>query len=114
VLRRAVAWFTARGITIERVLSDNGSCYRSRLWAATCAELGIRPKKSRPYRPETNGKIERFYRTLAAGWAFPRMFPTETVHRRASSVDGLAPGFPGWCGSIDTCPSVGARMTSPE
>jgi transposase InsO family protein len=83
VLRRAVAWFTARGVHVERVLSDNGACYRSRLWTATCTELGIRPKKTRPYRPQTNGKIERFHRTLAAGWAFARMFPTETARRRA-------------------------------
>jgi transposase InsO family protein len=83
VLRRAVAWFANRGITAERVLSDNGSCYRSRLWAQTCAELGITPKKTRPYRPQTNGKIERFHRTLAAGWAFQRMYTSETARRAA-------------------------------
>ena len=60
VLRRAVAWFTARGITVERVLSDNGSAYRSHAWRDACAELGITPKRTRPYRPQTNGKIERF------------------------------------------------------
>ena len=83
VLRHAVAWYAARGITVERVLSDNGSCYRSRLWRTTCSELGIRPKKTRPYRPQTNGKIERFHRTLAAGWAFARMFSSESARRRA-------------------------------
>lgn len=83
VLRRSVAWFAARGVTVERVLSDNGSCYRGRVWAAACAELGIRPKKTRPYRPQTNGKIERFHRTLAAGWAFARMFPSESARRHA-------------------------------
>ena len=83
VLRRAVAWFAARGVRVERVLSDNGSCYRGRVWAAACAELGIRPKRTRPYRPQTNGKIERFHRTLASGWAFARMFPTETHRRKA-------------------------------
>jgi transposase InsO family protein len=83
VLRRAVAWYAARGVTVERVLSDNGACYRSRLWTQTCAELGIRPKTTRPYRPQTNGKIERFHRTLANGWAFARMFPTEHARRRA-------------------------------
>jgi transposase InsO family protein len=83
VLHRAVAWFAARGVRVERVLSDNGSCYRGRVWAAACAELGIRPKKTRPYRPQTNGKIERFHRTLAAGWAFARLFPTETHRRKA-------------------------------
>jgi transposase InsO family protein len=83
VLRRAAAWFAARGVTVERVLSDNGSCYRGRVWAAACAELGIRPKRTRPYRPQTNGKIERFHRTLADGWAFARLFPSESHRRRA-------------------------------
>lgn len=70
VLRRAVSWFEARGVTVERVLSDNGSAYRSHAWRDVCNELGIKPKKTRPYRPQTNGKIERFHRTLADGWAF--------------------------------------------
>jgi transposase InsO family protein len=54
VLHRAVAWFAARGVTVQRVLSDNGSAYRSHLWRDTCAELGITPKRTRPYRPQTN------------------------------------------------------------
>jgi transposase InsO family protein len=83
VLRRAVAWFTARGVRVERVLTDNGSCYRGRIWAAACAELGIRPKRTRPYRPQTNGKIERFHRSLAAGWAFARFYPSESTRRHA-------------------------------
>jgi transposase InsO family protein len=83
VLRRAVAWFAARGVTAERVLSDNGSAYRSRAWRDTCAELGITPKRTRPYRPQTNGKIERFHRTLADGWAFARMFLSESARRKA-------------------------------
>jgi transposase InsO family protein len=56
VLRHAIDWFAARGVRVERVLSDNGSPYRSRLWATGCTELGIRPKRTRPYRPQTNGK----------------------------------------------------------
>jgi hypothetical protein len=83
VLRRAVAWFADRGVTVERVLSDNGSAYRSHAWRAACAELGIKPKRTRPYRPQTNGKIERFHRTLADGWAFTRMFLTESARRKA-------------------------------
>jgi len=83
VLRRAVAWYAARGVSVERVLSDNGSCYKSRLWRETCTELGITPKKTRPYRPQTNGKIERFHRTLAAGWAFKRLYTSETARRAA-------------------------------
>ena len=83
VLRNAVAWFAARGVTTQRVLSDNGSCYRSHLWRDTCAELGIVHKRTRPYRPQTNGKIERFHRTLAQGWAFRRFYNSETVRRKA-------------------------------
>ena len=83
VLRNAVAWFAARGVTTERVLSDNGSCYKSHLWRDTCAELGIVHKRTRPYRPQTNGKIERFHRTLAQGWAFRRFYNSETARRKA-------------------------------
>ncbi len=83
VLRNAVAWFNARGVTIERVLSDNGSAYRSHAWRDACAELGITVKKTRPYRPQTNGKIERFHRTLADGWAFKKFYSTENARRNA-------------------------------
>ncbi len=83
VLRRAAAWFAARNVRAERVLSDNGPAYRSHLWRDTCAELGIKPKRTRPYRPQTNGKIERFHRTLAQGWAFKRFYPTELARRGA-------------------------------
>jgi transposase InsO family protein len=83
VLRNAVAWFAERGVTVERVLSDNGSCYRSLLWHDTCAELGIIPKKTRPYRPQTNGKIERFHRTLAEGWAFKKFYNSESARLAA-------------------------------
>jgi len=83
VLRRAIAWFAARGVTTERVLSDNGSAYKSHAWRDACHELGIRHRRTRPYRPQTNGKIERFHRTLAAGWAFQRLFTSETQRRKA-------------------------------
>jgi transposase InsO family protein len=83
VLRRAVAWFAARGVTAHRVLTDNGSAYRSHAWRDACAELGITAKRTRPYRPQTNGKIERFHRTLAEGWAFARMFLSESARRKA-------------------------------
>jgi transposase InsO family protein len=83
VLTRAVAWFAARGVTVERVLSDNGSAYRSLAWAATCADLGITVKKTRPYRPQTNGKIERFHRTLADGWGYARCYSSESERRAA-------------------------------
>lgn len=83
VLRRAVDWFADHGVDVERVLSDNGSAYRSFAWRAACAELGIVPKRTRPYRPQTNGKIERFHRTLADGWAYARHYQSESECRAA-------------------------------
>ena len=83
VLRRAVAWFADRGVTVERVLSDNGSCYRSYAWRDACAGLGVTPKRTRPYRPQTNGKLERFHRTLADGWAYARLYGSEAERRTA-------------------------------
>jgi transposase InsO family protein len=82
VLRRAVTWFNTRGVIIERVISDNGSAYKAKLWHQTCRDLRITVKKTRPYRPQTNGKIERFHRTLA-GWAFDRFYPSEAARRAA-------------------------------
>jgi len=86
-LHRAHAWYAELGITIERVLSDNGSCYRSRDWATACAQLHITHKRTRPYRPQTNGKVERYHRTLADEWAYAQPYTTET-QRRAT--------LPGW------------------
>jgi transposase InsO family protein len=83
VLRRAVSWFHARGVTVERVLSDNGGCYKSHAWRDACADLQIKHKRTRPYRPQTNGKIERFHRTLAREWAFARHYPNELTRRSA-------------------------------
>jgi transposase InsO family protein len=83
VLRRAVSWFAMRGVAVERVLSDNGSCYKSHAWRDACAELQIRHKRTRPYRPQTNGKIERFHRTMAQEWAFARHYPNELTRTSA-------------------------------
>ena len=83
VLERAVVWFAERGVNIERVLSDNGSAYKSHAWRHACTELGISVKKTRPYRPQTNGKIERFHRTLGDGWAYARFYTSETERRAA-------------------------------
>jgi transposase InsO family protein len=83
VLRNAVDWFTERGVTTRRVLSDNGSAYRSHLWRDACVELGVKHKRTRPYRPQTNGKIERFHRTLADGWAFRRLYRSDSARRKA-------------------------------
>jgi len=83
VLRRAVAWYAERGVTTRRVLSDNGAAYRSHLWRDTCTELAVSPRRTRPYRPQTNGKIERFHRTLADRWAFRRFYSSESQRRKA-------------------------------
>ena len=82
-LRRAHAWYAAHGITIERILSDNGACYRSLPWADACHDLGITRKYTRPYRPQTNGKVERYHRTLADEWAYAQPYLTETERRNA-------------------------------
>ena len=87
VLTRAIAWYAERGITVERVLSDNGSAYKSLLWQATNDALGVTVKKTRPYRPQTNGKIERFHRTMADGWAYAHHYLSEAERRAA---------LPGW------------------
>lgn len=83
VLYRAVAWFAERGVTVERVLSDNGSAYVSHLWRASCADLGITHKRTRPRRPQTNGKIERLHRTMADGWAYKKLYSSESARRAA-------------------------------
>jgi transposase InsO family protein len=82
-LDRAVTWFEDHGITIERILTDNGNGYRSFDWRDRCAELGIRHTRTRPYRPATNGKVERFNRTLLDEWAYARLWRSETSRARA-------------------------------
>ena len=86
-LERAVAWFAAQGIRVARVMTDNGPGYRSAEHAACCRRLGLRHIFTRPYRPRTNGKAERFIRTLVEGWAYGRIF-------RDSRERQLA--LPGW------------------
>jgi len=86
-VNRAIAWFSSFGITVERVLSDNGACYRSRAHATALAELGIRHLFTRPYRPRTNGKAERFIQTLTNRWAYGAIY--------GSSVERTA-ALPGW------------------
>lgn len=63
-LRRATAWFASQGVTVERVLTDNAWAYTKNTWRDTCHDLGISPRWTRPWRPQTNGKVERFHRTL--------------------------------------------------
>ena len=82
-LGRAVAWFAARGITVERILTDNGTGYRSNSWRRRCAELGVTHTRTRPYHPATNGKVERFNRTLLDEWAYARLWTSEASRARA-------------------------------
>jgi transposase InsO family protein len=81
-LERAVNWFSQQGITIERVLTDNGVGYRSHIWRDRCAELGIVHTRTQPYRPATNGKVERFNRTLADEWAYARLWKSDAARAR--------------------------------
>lgn len=81
-LERAWRFYAAHGITVERILTDNGTPYRSHAFALACDGLGIGHRFTRPYRPQTNGKVERMNRTLLAEWAYARPF-TDTAQRVA-------------------------------
>ena len=80
-LRRAVAGFAEQGVEVERVMTDNGSPYVSTLHASTCRELGIRHLRTRPYRPQTNGKAERFIQTMLREWAYGRLYGSSAERR---------------------------------
>jgi transposase InsO family protein len=82
-LARAHEFFAAHGVTIERALTDNGNGYRSHAWAQLCAQLGVRHTRTRPYRPQTNGKVERFNRTLLDEWGYVRLYDSEAARTRA-------------------------------
>jgi transposase InsO family protein len=82
-VRRACRWFARRGVRIQRVLSDNGSGYLSRVFAAACQALGIAQRRTRPYTPRTNGKAERFIQTLLREWAYARPY-TSSLERQAA------------------------------
>jgi ABC-type uncharacterized transport system YnjBCD ATPase subunit len=85
-LRRAVAFYRRYGIEVERVLTDDGSCYRGVVHALACRLLGIKHLRTRPYRPQTNGKAERFIRTLLKGWAYGPIYGSS--HERTRALDG--------------------------
>jgi transposase-like protein len=80
---RAHGWFAAQGISIQRVLTDNGACYRSRAWRQLLQHQQVTHKRTRPYRPCTNGKVERFNRTLLTEWAYARPYRSEQARRAA-------------------------------
>lgn len=93
-LREAAASFAERGVRIERVLTDRGNAYRSRVFATEVMALGARHKLTRPYRPQTNGKAERFIKTLVEEWAYARFY-------RSNQERLLA--LPGWLDSYNSC-----------
>ena len=82
-LRRAIAHFAAFGIRVERLMTDNGNAYRSAIHALACKALGIKHLRTRPYRPRTNGKAERFIRTMLGGWAYGAIYRTSDERRGA-------------------------------
>jgi len=85
-LKRAIAFFARYGIQVERILTDNGSAYRSVVHALACRALGIRHLRTRAYRPQTNGKAERFIRTMLTGWAYGAIYGSST--ERTKALDG--------------------------
>ncbi len=85
-LRRAVRFYASYGITVQRVMSDNGACYLSAIHAVACRLLGLHHLRTRPYRPRTNGKAERFIRTLLGGWAYGAIYGTSV--ERTAALDG--------------------------
>ena len=84
---RAVEFYAGYGVTVERVMTDNGSPYVSHVHAEACRELRLRHLRTRPYRPRTNGKAERFIQTLQREWAYGRIFQTS-----AERTTALGPG----------------------
>src|SRR5208283_5171632 len=85
-LHRAIAFYAAHGIKVRSVMSDNGSCYRSTLHALACRAMRLRHLRTRPYRPRTNGKAERFIRTLLGGWAYGAIYRDSS--ERTAALDG--------------------------
>ena len=85
-LRRALAFYAAHGITVQRVMTDNGAAYRSTAHALACRILGVRHLRTRPRRPRTNGKAERFIKTMITGWNDGAIYATS--HERARALDG--------------------------
>ncbi|QLH20370.1 IS481 family transposase [Streptomyces sp. Rer75] len=110
-LRRAAVWFADHGVTVERVLTDNAWAYSKNTWRDTCRDLGISPRWTRPWRPQTNGKVERFHRTLLDEWAYQQPYTSERERQAA---------FPDWLDWYNyhrphtATPQPAASPTSPD
>ena len=83
-LRAAIAYYASLGVTVARVMTDNGACYKSFAFRDACAELGLRHIRTKPYTPKTNGKAERFIQTALREWAYAQAYPTSD--RRAAEL----------------------------
>ena len=83
-LKAALTYYKRLGVTVKRVMTDNGSCYKSYAFAAACKELGLKHIRTKPYTPRTNGKAERFIQTALREWAYARAY--ETSHQRAADL----------------------------
>ena len=82
-IQRANAFFKDLGITVQAVMTDNGACYRSRAFNQVLSATGVKHRYTRPYRPQTNGKVERFNRTLAREWAYAHTYTSQTQREAA-------------------------------
>ena len=89
-LERATAWYAAHGVLVERALTDNAKAYHARAWIDSTARLQLERRYTRPYRPRTNGKAERFIQTLLSEWAYARNYPSSSTRARA------LPGYLRW------------------
>ena len=87
-LERSLAWFNRLGVTVERVMTDNGSAYRSKLFASALQQAGIRHVRTRPYTPRTNGKAERFIQSSLREWAYARPYPS-SAHRHTAMFEWI-------------------------